>query len=154
MTISTIRARRALAVAAVATLGLGGSGALLAAKAHTTTVRATLKPGSEVPPPTNPGGAHGSFRGTLKGTKLSWTLRFSNLTSAPAGAHIHTGARGTTGPVVVVLCGTTCRSPMSGTATVPASLIAAMKSGNAYVNVHTAKNPTGEIRGQIKVRTK
>ena len=126
MTTSTTRRWCALAVAAVAALTLGG-GALLGATKHTTTAHATLKAATEVPAPKGAGAATGSFNGTLKGTRLHWTLRFSKLSSKPAGAHIHTGARGKTGPVVVVLCGTTCRSGMSGTATLSAKLLTAMK---------------------------
>ena len=155
MTMSTTRRRRALAVAAIAALGAGGGGGtLLAATGHTTTAHATLKASTEVPKPTGAGKATGSFNGTLKGKKLTWTLRFSKLSSKPAGAHIHTGARGKTGPVVVVLCGTNCRSGMKGTATLSTKLLAAMKAGKTYVNVHSTKNPSGEIRGQVKLTTR
>ena len=154
MTTSTTRRRRALAVTAAAALTLGGGGALLAATSHTTTAHATLKPSSEVPKPTGAGKASGSFNGTLKGKRLHWTLRFSKLSSKPAGAHIHTGARGKAGPVVVVLCGTNCRSGMSGNATLSGTVLAAMKAGRTYVNVHSTKNPAGEIRGQVTLTTK
>ena len=152
---STTRTRRAIAAAAVAALGLGGGGAMLAAAAaSTTTAHATLRAATEVPSPKGAAKATGSFTGTLKGRSLHWTLRFAHLTSKPAGAHIHTGAKGATGPVVVVLCGTNCHSPMSGTATLSASFLKAMKGGGTYVNVHTTKNPSGEIRGQVKVTTR
>ena len=154
MTTSTTRRRQALAVAAVAALGLGGGGALLAASGTTTTAHATLKAKTEVPAPKGAAKATGSFTGTLKGKRLTWTLRFSKLTSKTAGAHIHTGAKGKTGPVVVVLCGTTCRSGKSGTATLTPKVLAAMKAGKTYVNVHTTKNPSGEIRGQVRLTTK
>jgi hypothetical protein len=127
---------------------------MLAAAGTTTTAHATLKAATEVPAPKGASKASGSFNGTLKGRTLHWTLRFANLTSKPAGAHIHTGAKGRTGPVMVVLCGTNCHSPMSGTATLSASLLRAMKAGGTYVNVHTTKNPSGEIRGQVKLTTK
>ena len=154
MTTSTMRRCRVLAATAVAALTLGGGSALLAATSHTTTAHATLKASTEVPAPKGASAASGSFNGTLKGKRLHWTLRFSKLTSKPAGAHIHTGARGKTGPVVVVLCGTTCHSGMSGTATLSAKFLAAMRAGKTYVNVHTTKNPSGEIRGQVKLTTK
>lgn len=154
MTTSTTRRRSALAVAAVAALGLGGGGALLAASGTTTTAHAALKASTEVPAPKGAGKATGSFTGTLKGKRLTWTLRFSKLTSTPAGAHIHTGARGKAGPVVVVLCGATCRSGRSGTATLTPTVLAAMKAGRTYVNVHTTRNPSGEIRGQVRLTTK
>lgn len=154
MSMSANRTRRAIAAAAVAALGIGGGGAMLAAAGSGTTAHATLRAATEVPAPKGASEASGSFTGTLKGRRLHWTLRFAKLTSKPAGAHIHTGRKGRTGPVVVVLCGTNCHSPMSGTATLSASFLKAMKAGGTYVNVHTTKNPSGEIRGQVKVTTR
>ena len=53
--------------------------------------------------------------------------------------------------MIVPLCGP-CTSGMSGSAQVSKSVIKTLESGKAYVNVHTAKNPAGEIRGQVKVK--
>ena len=50
-----------------------------------------------------------------------------------------------------MLCGNVCKSPKSGRATLTAAQLKAIRSGGAYVNVHTTKNPNGEIRGQIAV---
>ena len=52
---------------------------------------------------------------------------------------------------MVPLCPPGCTSPIKGTKTVSKTFLAAMKGGRAYVNVHTKKNPNGEIRGQVKV---
>jgi hypothetical protein len=70
------------------------------------------------------------------------------LTGKAAAAHIHTGARGKSGPVIVPLCAP-CKSGAKGQATVDASVVSALETGRTYVNVHTAKNPAGEIRGQL-----
>ena len=48
------------------------------------------------------------------------------------------------------LCGP-CTSPASGTASIDASVLAALENGAAYVNVHTDRNKPGEIRGQVGV---
>ncbi len=58
------------------------------------------------------------------------------------------GIRGKIGPVLITLCGP-CTSPVSGTSTVTAAEIKDLRARSMYVNVHTAKNPNGEIRGQI-----
>ena len=50
---------------------------------------------------------------------------------------------------MVPLCGP-CKSPKSGTAKLTQKQVTASKNGLTYVNVHTKKNPSGEIRGQIK----
>ena len=53
--------------------------------------------------------------------------------------------------VLVALCGGNCRSGMTGTATFSSDIVDKIERGQTYVNVHTAKNPAGEIRGQVKV---
>jgi Cu/Zn superoxide dismutase len=90
----------------------------------------------------------GAFHATLTGNKLKWTLTFSKLSGAATAAHIHMAGMGKSGNVVVPLCGP-CKSPVSGTATLSAALQKAATKHLLYVNVHTAKNPAGEIRGQI-----
>ena len=50
--------------------------------------------------------------------------------------------------MLVPLCGP-CTSTSAGSTKVSAAVAKALQSGGTYVNVHTAKNPNGEIRGQI-----
>jgi hypothetical protein len=123
--------------------------ALSPAATRTTVWTAALSSGQEVPAQVvrNPAG-HGLFKGTLSGTKLTWTLTFAKLTGPAAAAHIHMGAKGTSGNVVVSLCAP-CTSGMKGIATITPALLSALKKHLLYVNVHTAKNPAGEIRGQL-----
>ena len=111
---------------------------------------AALNVGQEVMPhPTGTKvGASGKFTATVTGTTLKWTLTFAHLSGSATASHIHGGVRGKAGGVLVPLCGP-CTSPASGTATVTAAQLADMVAGKDYVNVHTAKNPNGEIRGQI-----
>jgi hypothetical protein len=92
--------------------------------------------------------ANGSFTATLSGTKLKFKLTFAKLTGPASAAHIHLGAMGKSGNVVVPLCGP-CKSPVTGTVTVSAALQKDFTKHLLYVNVHTAKNPNGEIRGQL-----
>ena len=92
--------------------------------------------------------AKGKFTGTLVGSKLKWKLTFSGLTGAATAAHIHLGAMGKAGNVAIPLCAP-CKSGVHGKATLSAALKKALKHHKLYVNVHTAKNPNGEIRGQL-----
>jgi len=110
---------------------------------------AALNAGQEIPKQVvkNQAG-HGTFTGTLTGTTLKWKLTFAKLTGPATAAHIHLGAMGKAGNVAVPLCGP-CKSGMTGTATISASLLKTIKKHGTYVNVHTAKNPNGEIRGQL-----
>jgi len=126
-----------------------------AAAVDTYTVNATLKNTTEVPRPKGATFAKGAFSGKYvehgKTATLTWKLTFSRLTGAAVAAHIHMGKRGTAGPVIVPLCGP-CRNGQVGKATITKAVTDALESGKAYVNVHTAKNAGGEIRGQISAK--
>jgi hypothetical protein len=116
-------------------------------------VKTSLRAAQERPKPRgNVRRARGTFTATItrSGTSgvVAWRLTFSKLTGRAIAAHIHSGVRGKAGPVIVPLCAP-CRSGASGRATVDASVLGALEAGRAYVNVHTRKNPAGEIRGQI-----
>ena len=93
----------------------------------------------------------GSFTGDITGGKLKFTLKFSHLTGAASAAHIHLGAKGVSGPVLIALCGP-CKSGMRNIITISEDAEKAITTGKTYVNVHTAKNKNGEIRGQVKSR--
>jgi hypothetical protein len=137
----------------IAAIGVLASAALATGGTVKKSVKfgAALNIGQEVPHPKGTkAGASGHFSATLDGTTLKWSLTFAHLSGPATASHIHSGARGKSGNVLVALCGP-CTSPASGTATVTADQVASMKSGGTYVNVHTAKNPNGEIRGQITV---
>jgi CHRD domain len=117
-------------------------------------LKAGLNARQEVPRPKNAGSdARGSFVGTIvrngsAGT-VTWRLTFRGLTGKATAAHVHLAARGKPGPVALPLCGP-CRSGARGSAKANAKTTRALLAGGAYVNVHTATNPAGEIRGQIQ----
>ncbi len=69
----------------------------------------------------------------------------------PTAAHLHEGAAGVSGPVAVPLTklGDNEFIATEGTKLTEAQY-AAYKAGNLYVNVHSAKHPNGEIRGQLR----
>ena len=142
--------RKLTAAVAASTLAL-----VLAAFAlgsgKTTVWTAALSSGQEIPKQvvkdTN---AHGLFKATLKGTTLKWKLTYAKLTGPATAAHIHMAKKGVAGAVVVPICGP-CHSGQTGTATVTAAVLSAFKKHLLYVNVHTTKNPAGEIRGQLAV---
>jgi hypothetical protein len=159
---------RVTVIAAGASLVVGlAAGLATAGESGTSASReaAKLTPGSyristklntklEVPRPKGTSTATGTFSGTLKvasATKatLTWKLTFARLTGPALAAHVHLGAPGKAGKVVVPLCGP-CRSGRGGTRAVTAVAAAAMMAGKAYVNVHTKANPNGEIRGTVK----
>jgi hypothetical protein len=139
-----------------------------------TSFTATLIGANEVPAvATN---ATGSATLTVNGQQIEYTVNVSNIQNAVV-AHIHIAPTGENGPVRLNLCGTGAPLPActSGTGVLatgtngttvgtPAisfdSLVSAMRSGGAYVNVHTTAegctagqpgcNIGGEIRGQVE----
>lgn len=131
--------------------------AFAAQQATTWKLSSTLKASSEVPKPTRvPVGATGTFTGTAVvnasgGARIAWQLRFSKLSGAAAAAHIHIGKVGRAGNVMVALCGP-CKNGKKGSATVTKAQLATIRAGRAYVNLHTATNAAGEIRGQVKAK--
>jgi len=92
--------------------------------------------------------AKGAFHATLSGKTLTWKLTFSHLSGPALQAHIHLGAMGKSGNVLVPLCAP-CKNGQTGKAKVTAAVIKDLGKHMLYVNVHTAKNPAGEIRGQV-----
>jgi hypothetical protein len=121
--------------------------------AITASVKTTLRASQERPRPKGKvAKARGTFTATVtrSGTSgvIAWKLTFGKLTGKAVAAHIHSGVRGKAGPVIVPLCAP-CKSGRTGRATVSASVLAALEAGRAYVNVHTKRNPAGEIRGQV-----
>ena len=123
--------------------------AVSVASTRMTVWTAALSSGQEVPKQVvKDAAAHGLFKGTLSGNKLKWKLTFSKLTGPANAAHIHMAAKGQSGSIVVPLCGP-CTSGVTGTATITPTLMSEFKKHLLYVNVHTTKNPNGEIRGQL-----
>lgn len=119
---------------------------------------AALSGANEVEPPAKVIGATGTATIVANGNNLTWTITTANFaagTVAPgtAGgttlpAHIHNGAAGVNGQVMVPLSAAV-NGTMTGTLTVADSVLAKMRAGTAYVNVHTNNRPAGEIRGQL-----
>jgi hypothetical protein len=137
-----------VALALAAALAAGGLAAV--GKEGTYKLSAKLTAAREVPKPTGvPAGAEGTFTGTLRGKKLTFRLTFARLSGKALAAHIHKRKAGTSGPVLITLCGP-CKSPVTKTVTVTSAQRNVIEHKATYVNVHTAKNQGGEIRGQIK----
>ena len=148
--------RSSLFVSAALAIVMTFAGLTLASPQATSyKLTSTLKASSEVPKPTGVRvGATGTFTGTAvvlasSRARITWKLTFSKLTGRAAAAHIHIGKVGKAGNVMVALCGP-CNSGRRGTATISRTQLGTIRAGRAYVNIHTAKNAAGEIRGQVK----
>lgn len=122
---------------------------------------------------------NGTFNATISndGSRIDWELSYSDLEGAVQQAHIHFGQKGVTGPISVFLCTNLGNGP-AGTQPCPAppatisgtivaadvtnlanergisageldELLAAIRAGVTYVNVHSTRWPGGEVRSQI-----
>ena len=141
-----------LVPAAAAVLALSLVSLAAGARSASVQVFARLDTAQEVPSPHGTKqAAAGSFAGVIRDGTFRGVLATLFLTGPTVSAHIHLGQRGKAGPVVLTLCSGPC--PDMIVKRIPASVLAAIKKGIAYVNIHTALNPGGEVRGQITAGT-
>jgi hypothetical protein len=143
-------------------------------------LHASLNGFQESPPKLTSG--TGTFSATISGGTLTYKLTYQNLSAPAFMAHIHFGQKAVSAGVFIWLCqSATAPSPTAGTPTCPAGggtvtgtanaasvlkipgqtlnagnfddALAIIRSGEAYVNVHTTNFPPGEIRGQISIES-
>ena len=108
----------------------------------------SLTGANEVPPVTT--GAAGSGTVTIKDDR-SVAAKITVTGMTPTAAHIHEAAAGSNGPVIVPFSKTGDNAfEAPANAKLTEEQYAAYKAGKLYVNVHSAKNPGGEIRAQLK----
>lgn len=136
--------------------GGGDAAAPPATPAVTTfTKQATLTIGQDIPAPTPPAAAN-AIAGTMTVTldtatnAISGTLTVTGDIARITAAHIHDGDVGVAGGIIIPLQnngGGVLAVPAGSTLTTAQAL--RFEAGGYYVNVHTALNPGGEIRGQL-----
>jgi hypothetical protein len=118
--------------------------------ADTVALKANLQPSSEVPPHVSKG--HGALKATFDTStnKLTWDATYGGLTGPATMAHFHGPAPvGQNAKVQVPIPMDQLASPIKGEATLTDAQATDLLGGQYYFNVHTAKNPGGEIRGQV-----
>ena len=117
----------------------------------------TMSGAGEVPAKAVPG--TGTAIVVKNGGTYTYTVVYSGMTGVLIGGHIH-GPAGTGANATPIVPFETTNAGASGTLTGTFtstnditisndSLDVLMRTGNAYVNLHTAANPGGEIRGQL-----
>ena len=143
---------------------------------------ARLKPFDEVPSVSSVASGSFRAELNRSATALTYTLTYRNLEAAVQQAHIHFGDKDVNGGISIWLCSnlaspptppntqpcpTTPEATITGTVGATetvgptaqgidagqfAEIVRAIRNGVAYANVHSARFPGGEIRGQIEER--
>ena len=132
----------------LATLALGATIALTGS-AFAEKMKVTLDSKSEVPPNTSAGTGTADVDYDAASKKLTWKLTYSGLSGPATAAHFHGPAEAGKNAGVKVPIPNATSSPAEGSATLTDEQAADLTAGKYYINVHTAANPGGEIRGQV-----
>lgn len=142
--------RRALVVLAGAALAASG---VRAAQAASESFTVALSGANQVPPVTTAGKGSADLTWDPATRTVTWSITYSDLSSAATMSHFHDGAAGKNGPVIVWLSkrGEPPSSPIAGTATLTPAQAAQFTAGQWYINLHSKDHPAGEIRGQVIV---
>lgn len=111
---------------------------------------AWLQGSQEVPAVSTPAYGLGTFLLSKDLSALKINVVVQGLSGPITGAHLHKGAQGTNGGVVVDLLSAVNDSVISTTID-PTAILADLALGNIYINVHTSTYAGGEIRGQLKL---
>ncbi len=135
---------RPLAAAMTLALLMSGGYSVAALGAN---INVTLSGANEVPPVTTTAKGTGIVTIGMDGA-VSGSITTTGI--AATAAHIHEAAAGKNGPVIVPMA----KNGDNGFVFPPGAKLteaqmASLKAGNLYINVHSAANPGGEIRGQL-----
>jgi hypothetical protein len=116
-----------------------------------TVLTAALSGANEVPAADPDGTGTGTFRMIRGAALICYQLNVSNITLPATAAHIHIGAAGVNGNIVVPLNAPNASGQATGCATTTRTLVGAILDNPAgyYANVHTTDFPNGAIRGQL-----
>ncbi len=128
---------------------LAAAAAWLCADAATVNYKANLAGTAEVPPVTTGGKGTAAVNVDTATKQVSWRVEYSGLSGPAAAAHIHCGAAAGANAGVAVPLGDKFVSPITGSAAMTDAQLADLQAGKCYVNVHTAANKGGELRGQL-----
>jgi CHRD domain len=171
----TLRLAALTSVSVAALALLGAAGRVFADDGLST----KLKGYEEVPAVSSTGSGRFKAKIDKASQTLNYEISYGGLEGTVTQAHIHFGQRGTTGGITLWLCQTasnpsptplkTPMCPQTGTVTGSlsaadvvgptgqgiaagefAEVLAAIRAGAAYVNVHSSKHGPGEIRGQLR----
>jgi hypothetical protein len=132
----------------IASLTLGAAIAF-AGPAFADKMKVALDGKQEVPATTSAATGTADLDYDAASKKLSWKLTYSGLSGPATAAHFHGPAEAGKNAGVAVAIPNATASPVDGSATLTEAQAADLMAGKYYINIHTAANPGGELRGQV-----
>ena len=119
--------------------------------AEVVNLKAHMDAKDEVPPTQSKGKGDVTATYDTASKKLSYKGTYSDLSGPATAAHFHgpASAGKNAGVVIPIFAGAAAKSPFEGSATLTDAQAKQLLAGQWYVNVHTAANKGGEIRGQV-----
>ena len=130
----------------VAIAAMLAAGSLSAEILHFT---AKLDGASETPGKSTAGKGSADVTLDTQSRMLDWKVSYSGLSGPATMAHFHGPAAPGVAAGVAVPLAAPLASPINGMATLTDGQIGDLRAGLWYINIHTAQNPGGEIRGQL-----
>ena len=112
--------------------------------------QADLTGGQEVPAVSTNAMGKGVFNLSQDESELTVKIVVNGLSGSITGAHLHQASAGANGGVVADLSSYIVDNYIVATLD-PSSYLTALKNGEIYINVHTAANAAGEVRGQLNL---
>jgi CHRD domain len=121
--------------------------AITPALAEMLAFKADLKGAGETPPADSTGTGTAQVNIDTDKKEVTWTIQYSGLTGDATAAHFHGAAAAgeKAGPEIDI-----SGRIENGSAPLTDAQLADFQAGKIYVNIHTAKFPDGEIRGQVE----
>ena len=135
---------------ALSKLALAGATCLILAispvSAEMMDIKVEMKGTAEVPPNDSAATGTADVNVDTETKQISWTATHSGLSGDPTAAHFHgpAGPGENAGPLIDIT-----GKIESGSAELTDAQLADLQAGKIYINIHTAKFPDGEIRGQV-----
>lgn len=140
---------RRLALALAGAVALSACAALQADDSEGFTAR--LSGAQEVPAVASTGTGSADVVFDHRTHTIRWQVSYEGLSGPVTGAHLHGPAGpGQNAPVAVPLTGDLNAPPLRGAARITPEQFGQLASGQWYVNLHTARHPQGEVRGQLR----
>jgi hypothetical protein len=112
---------------------------------------AKLTPDEQSAPTYSPASGMAEVRLERETLKITWKITYKDLTGPATVAGLYGPENvGANAGMVVDLAANGLKSPIEGSAVLSDGVFQYLITGRVYVNIHTAKYPDGELRGQLR----